>query len=156
MSPETQTLEASNVQVSDAQVSDAQVSHASPVVEVKVESGPLAAPSSAPQNNTEWQEILAQIKEYLSLDAINEILSDYRKPILATGVVLGSLVTLKVALAVLGAINEIPLMAPTFEMVGIGYSAWFLYRYILKASTREELSKNFNAVKRDVLGRFED
>lgn len=146
MSPETQTLETTDVQVDSG----------SPVVEVKMESGPLAAASAPSQSSSEWQEILAQIKEYLSLDVINELFTEYRQPILVTGVVLGSFVTLKVALAVLGAINEIPLLAPTFEMVGIGYSAWFLYRYVLKASTREELSKNFKEVKRDVLGRFED
>lgn len=149
MSPETQTLETTEVK-------NANLDADAPVVEVKMESGPLAAATGVPQSTSEWQEILAQVKDYLSLDVINELFNEYRQPIIVTGVVIGGLVTVKVALAILGAINEIPLLAPTFEMVGIGYSAWFLYRYVLKASTREELGKNLKEVKRDVLGKLED
>ena len=149
MSPETKTMETTDIKTVSPETD-------SPVVEVKMESGPLATASTAPQSSTEWQEMLAQVKDYLSLDVINELFNEYRQPIIVTGVVIGGLVTAKVALAILSAINEIPLLAPTFEMVGIGYSAWFLYRYVLKASTREELSKNLDAVKRDVLGKFED
>jgi esterase/lipase len=149
MSPETKTLETTNVQTINMETD-------APVVEVKMESGPLATAATTPQGSSEWQEMLAQVKDYLSLDVINELFNEYRQPILVTGLVIGGLVTVKVALAILAAINEIPLLAPTFEMVGIGYSAWFLYRYVLKASTREELSKNLDAVKRDVLGRLED
>jgi len=149
MSPEAKTFETTEVKTVSVE-SDA------PVVEVKMESGPLATASGAPQGSSEWQEILAQVKDYLSLDVINELFREYRQPIIVTGLVISSLVTVKVALAILGAINEIPLLAPTFEMVGIGYSGWFLYRYILKASTREELGKNFKEVKRDVLGKLEE
>ncbi|NJN31371.1 MAG: hypothetical protein HC824_13800 [Synechococcales cyanobacterium RM1_1_8] len=149
MSPDIETLETTEVQTLS-------VESESPVVEVKLESGPLATASQTTQDSSEWQEILDQVKEYLSLGVLKELFQEYRQPILVTGLVIGGLVTLKVALAVLSAINEIPLMAPAFEMVGIGYSAWFLYRYVLKASTREELSKNFKEVRRDILGRLED
>ncbi len=149
MSSETETLE--TTEVSTVSV-DADV----PVVEVKMESGPLATASGVPQSTSEWQEMLAQVKDYLSLDVINELFNEYRQPIIVTGLVVGGLVTVKVALAILGAINEIPLLAPTFEMVGIGYSAWFLYRYVLKASTREELGESLKEVKRDVLGKLEE
>ena len=149
MSSETETFETT-------EVSTVSVEADVPVVEVKMESGPLATASGVPQSTSEWQEILAQVKDYLSLDVINELFNEYRQPIIVTGLVIGGLVTVKVALAILGAINEIPLLAPTFEMVGIGYSFWFVYRYVLKASTREELSQGFNEVKRDVLGKLEE
>ncbi len=149
MSSEAKTLETPEVQTVNVDAD-------APTVEVKMESGPLATAAGAPQSSSEWQEMLAQVKDYLSLDVINELFNEYRQPIIVTGLVVGGLVTVKVALAILGAINEIPLLAPTFEMVGIGYSAWFLYRYVLKASTREELSASLNEVKRDVLGKLED
>jgi len=145
MSPEAKTFETTEVKT-------VSVEPTAPVVEVKMESGPLATASGAPQDSSEWQEILAQIKDYLSLDVINELFQEYRQPIIVTGLIISSLVTVKVALAVLGAINEIPLLAPIFEMVGIGSSGWFLYRYLLKASTREELGESFKKVKSDVLG----
>jgi hypothetical protein len=53
----------------------------------------------------------------------------------------------------LGAINEIPLLAPTFELIGLIYSGWFLYRYLLKASNRQELFQDINSIKDQVLGK---
>ena len=50
-------------------------------------------------------------------------------------------------------INEIPLIKPTFETVGLGYSAWFIYRYLLKADNRKEISADFNTLKEEILGK---
>jgi hypothetical protein len=56
-------------------------------------------------------------------------------------------------LAVLDAINDIPLLAPVFELVGIGYTAWFVYRYLLKVETRKELATEFESLKGQVVGK---
>ena len=56
-------------------------------------------------------------------------------------------------MAVLDALNDIPLVAPTFELIGIGYSVWFVYRYLLKASTRQELTGEISTLKSQVMGR---
>jgi hypothetical protein len=69
------------------------------------------------------------------------------------GLLLSGIVTVKVTLAVLDAINDIPLLAPTFELVGIGYTAWFVYRYLLKVETRQELTEEFKALKGQVVGK---
>jgi len=53
---------------------------------------------------------------------------------------------------VLDSINDIPLLAPVFELVGIGYTAWFVYRYLLKVETRKELAQEFNSLKGEVVG----
>uniref|UniRef100_A0ACD5GQJ7 CAAD domain-containing protein n=1 Tax=Desertifilum tharense IPPAS B-1220 TaxID=1781255 RepID=A0ACD5GQJ7_9CYAN len=53
---------------------------------------------------------------------------------------------------VVDAINDIPLLAPFFELVGIGYSAWFVYRYLRLASTRQELANKIQGLKDDVVG----
>jgi CAAD domains of cyanobacterial aminoacyl-tRNA synthetase len=37
--------------------------------------------------------------------------------------------------------------------VGISYSAWFVYRYVLKEDTRKELGEGFNSLKEQVLGK---
>ncbi|WP_243903127.1 CAAD domain-containing protein, partial [Aetokthonos hydrillicola] len=47
---------------------------------------------------------------------------------------------------------DIPLVAPTFELIGIGYSVWFVYRYLLKASTRQELTDEIAGLKTQVVG----
>ena len=58
----------------------------------------------------------------------------------------------KVVLAVIDALNDIPLLAPTFELVGIAYSAWFVNRYLLQASHRQELAQEIEKLKGKVVG----
>ena len=52
----------------------------------------------------------------------------------------------------LDALNGIPLVSPTFELIGIGYSAWFVNRYLLKASNRQELAQEIQGLKQQVVG----
>jgi hypothetical protein len=54
---------------------------------------------------------------------------------------LGALVTLRILVALISAVNSIPLLAPLFELIGAGYAVWFTNRYLLKHSTRQELSQ---------------
>ena len=61
--------------------------------------------------------------------------------IYATGAVAG----VWVANSVVGAINALPLLPKVFELVGLGYSAWFTYRYLLFKSNREELVDDIEA-----------
>jgi hypothetical protein len=57
-----------------------------------------------------------------------------------------------VTLAILSAVNEIPLLAPAFELVGLGYTGYFVYRYLLQASTRSELTEGLNDLKSEIFG----
>jgi len=43
-------------------------------------------------------------------------------------------------LSLLSVINSIPLVAPIFKLIGIGYSTWFICHYLLFDSKRQELS----------------
>lgn len=108
--------------------------------------------SDATGEQTDWQKMLAKVQEYISFDVISEVFEQYKQPILTVVIVLAAIVTVKVVLAVLGAVHEIPLLSPLFEMIGIGYTAWFIYRYLLKAEDRGELVRDFNALKDQVLG----
>ncbi|MGB3614197.1 MAG: CAAD domain-containing protein [Elainellaceae cyanobacterium] len=122
-------------------------------------SDPAAASRTTPstgvgETKEQWQKIgeqtsvfLAELPRYVS-----EFFRQYRRPILTVGLILGTILLFKVALAILGAINDIPLLAPTFELIGIGYAIWFVYRYLLKASNRAELSQDVAAVKAQILG----
>lgn len=107
------------------------------------------------ENKEQWQKIGEQTSTFLSElpSYISGFFSRYRRPIITLGLILGVILTFKVALAILDAINDIPLLSPTFELIGIGYAIWFIYRYLLKASNRAELSEDFAAIKAQVLGR---
>jgi len=116
------------------------------------EAGTLAPMTSSSE---QWREIadktysvLASLPEYLG-----KFFSEYRKPLVTLGLIFGSIVSVKLTLALLGAINDVPLLEPTFELIGLGYTIWFVYRYLLKASNREELGQEVSKIKEQVIGR---
>lgn len=122
---------------------------------IKLDQAGSLAPMSSDSSNEQWREIadktysvLASLPEY-----IGQFFTEYRKPLVTVGLIFGSIVSVKLTLALLGAINDVPLLQPTFELVGLGYSVWFVYRYLLKASNRQELGQEFNKLKDQVVGR---
>ena len=86
-------------------------------------------------------------------DYVGKFFGQYQQPIVSIGLVVTGVITVKVLLAVLDALNDVPLVAPTFELIGIGYSVWFVYRYLLKASSRQELSEEITTLKSQVVGK---
>jgi CAAD domains of cyanobacterial aminoacyl-tRNA synthetase len=93
-------------------------------------------------------QILAGLPEY-----VTSAFGEYRKPLVTLGLIFGSIVSVKLTLALLEAVNDIPLLAPVFELIGLGYSVWFVYRYLLKAANREELTKDFTQFKDQIIGK---
>lgn len=91
--------------------------------------------------------ILSDLPEY-----VTAFVKDYQKPLVTVGLILAILVSLRVLVAVLDVLNGIPLVQPTFEIVGLSYSIWFVYRYLLSASTRSELSSQLEQLKQQVAG----
>lgn len=103
------------------------------------------------QLQTVWTKVsgvLGNLPEY-----VTDFFKSYQRPILTIGIIFGAVVSVKLTLAILGAINEIPLLSPTFEVVGLIYGGWFIYRYLLKASARQELVEDINSLKDQVLGK---
>ena len=90
---------------------------------------------------------LAGLPEYLS-----DFFSEYRRPLITLGLLFGGILAVKMTLALLDAVDDIPLLAPVLQLIGLGYSAWFIYRYLLKASTRQELGQELEELKDQVVG----
>ena len=118
------------------------------------EPAPLAKLPPAPQTDEQWQRVGTQISVFLAElpDYIGKFFNDYKQPIITVGLLLTGIITVRVILAVLDALNDIPLLSPTFELIGIGYSAWFVSRYLLKASQRQELAQEIQNLKQQVVG----
>jgi hypothetical protein len=116
-------------------------------------SAPLALPP-APQSDEQWRRVGTQVSVFLAQlpDYIIRFFNEYKQPIITVGLLLTAIITVKVVLAVLDALNDIPLLAPTLELIGIGYSAWFVNRYLLKASKRQELAQEIDSLKQQVVG----
>lgn len=118
------------------------------------EAGSLATVTPSEETSDQFQEIKNQILEILSeLPAIVAgFFGRYQKPIITLGLILSTIITLKVMLAVIESLNDIPLLAPTFELIGIVYSGWFVYRYLIRASDRQQLLIELQAWKEQLLG----
>ncbi|MEM6253718.1 MAG: CAAD domain-containing protein [Cyanobacteria bacterium P01_D01_bin.156] len=100
------------------------------------------------------KEILAKIASVLG-DAPEYVVAtfnEYKRPLTVIGLVFGVLITIKVVFAILSAVNDIPVLAPTMELVGLIYTGWFIYRYLLKANNRSELLSSLGNVKDQITG----
>ena len=62
----------------------------------------------------------------------------------------GAVVLLWLASSVVSAVNAVPLLPKLLELVGLGYTAWFTYRYLLFKSAREELLADVQELKKKI------
>jgi hypothetical protein len=98
-----------------------------------------------------WEKVSALLGDLP--DYVSTFFKQYRRPIVTVGLIIAAIIAVKLVLALLSAINDFPLLAPTFELIGLIYSGWFLYRYLLKASNRQELLGDIAAIRDQVLGK---
>ncbi|MEQ8958119.1 CAAD domain-containing protein [Coleofasciculus sp. F4-SAH-05] len=112
-------------------------------------------PAAGQTTDQAWQEWVQPVFDFLSkLPAIiSAFYYEYQQAIILIGLVIAGFITVYVTLAVLDAINDIPLLAPIFELVGIGYTIWFIARYLWKAESRQELAQEFDSLKGQLLGK---
>ncbi|MBE9105364.1 CAAD domain-containing protein [Nostoc cf. edaphicum LEGE 07299] len=113
---------------------------------------PKLPPASEPES--QWQQISRQISQFLEQlpQYLSDFFRDYKQPLITVGLILAAIVTARIVLTVLAAINDIPLLSPLFELVGISYTSWFVFRYLLKASTRQELADEIQSLKNQFVG----
>ncbi|BDA44636.1 Protein CURVATURE THYLAKOID 1A, chloroplastic [Coccomyxa sp. Obi] len=67
----------------------------------------------------------------------------------------GAVVLLWLSSTIVSAVNAVPLLPKLLELVGLGYTAWFVYRYLLFKSSREELLEDIEELKKKVTGSLE-
>ena len=104
--------------------------------------------STAKQLEMQGRQIGNSITEFFAElpENISNFFQKYRQPITSILFVLAALIAVRVLFAVLAALNDIPLLAPTFQLIGIFYSAWFINRYLLRKPNREELIEKLQSL----------
>jgi len=124
------------------------------IPEINTQTGGITKLQAPVQSQEEWLKYGQQVSNFLGTlpNYVGDFFNQYKQPIVSLGLVVTAIITVKVLLAILDSLNDIPLVAPSFELIGIGYSAWFVYRYLLKASTREELTSEITTLKSQVVG----
>lgn len=124
-------------------------------VSLKPETTGTMVSASEPSSLNQVQELIEPVFDFLGKlpDELGNFFADYKKPLITLLIFASGIVSVYVVLSVINAINDIPLLSPILELVGLGYSVWFVYRYLLRASTRSELAQEFEVLKKQVVGK---
>ncbi len=106
-------------------------------------------------SDDQLKEVKAQILSVLSdlFTYVGDFFAEYKKPLINVGLVVSALIAIYLVAAIVDAINDIPLLSPLFELVGIGYTGWFIFRYLLTAENRLEFSKMVGSFTDKVTGK---
>ncbi|CAD6245113.1 unnamed protein product [Miscanthus lutarioriparius] len=64
----------------------------------------------------------------------------------------GAILTIWISLVVVRSLDSVPLLPGLLELVGLSYSAWFVYRYLLFQENRKELAELIDDIKRRIIG----
>ena len=125
------------------------------VPNINNQTGTITKLQPSVQSQDQWLKYGEQVSGFLATlpEYVGSFFNRYKQPLITVGLLVAAIVSVRVVLAILDALNDIPLVAPTFELIGIGYSAWFVYRYLLKASNRQELTSEIAALKSQVVGK---
>jgi hypothetical protein len=85
-------------------------------------------------------------------DYLNNLYQAYKSPLIIFGWAIATIVSLKIIFAVLGAVNDIPLLGSILELIGVVCGGWFVVRYLISAQNRAELGTNLNSYKDYIFG----
>jgi hypothetical protein len=123
---------------------------------------PVTAPNAAPAITTTATTTAPSIDDTLkvSYDLLNkakqlweEYFGEGKKANLTLAIIIIAAIPLLIVTSILvDFLNKLPLLPSLFELVGFGYSIWFVYRYLLLANTRKELINGITAWKNKVFG----
>jgi hypothetical protein len=118
--------------------------HSSSTASLKISQLQLtAARFSKESDSAEDDELLSELRE--KWDAMEN-----KPSLLLYGG--GAIFALWISFVVVRALDSVPLLPGLLELVGLGYSGWFVYRYLLFQENRKELANNFDALKKRITG----
>ena len=118
-------------------ISDTVTTTVEPTVEI-------ATPAISNVSNDVWKQVTQLWDEYFG---------EGKKSNLTIAIIVITTIPLLIAAsALLDFLNKLPLLPSVFELVGFGYSGWFVYRYLLLANTRKELTDAIATWKNKVFG----
>lgn len=101
-----------------------------------------------------WERDRAQIQDFFSdpMKYVSTFWQEYKPIVYILGAILTAVFALNLVLGIIGFVTHLPIISGLLELVGLGYTVWFVNRYLLKAETRQELSQKLEEMKQDVIG----
>ncbi|MEO8893855.1 MAG: CAAD domain-containing protein [Coleofasciculaceae cyanobacterium] len=120
--------------------------------EIKVEK---TEPAEIKPSNEQWLLVGYRISAFVEKlpGYFSYFFDAYKQPLIVVGVVVGVFVAFKLMLALVSALNDLPLIAGFLELVGLAYVTWFVYRYLISTDSRQELLAKFEEIREYVLGK---
>ena len=117
----------------------------------KIEAQPLLLDANQPL--TEWQQVGGKFSALLEQfpNYLGRFSTEYQLPIICFATIIAATIAIKIVVAVLDVVDEIPQVNRAFELTGIGYLTWFVFRYLLKASTRQELAAQISFIQKEIV-----
>lgn len=140
-------------QVQQSEFADATLPNSMTTVQSS-EPGNLSTIPSANKSSDRVSEIGRKISNFLERlpEYVVQFFNEYKLPVISFALLVVVVTGLRILLAIVDAINDIPLVSPFFELIGIGYVTWSVFRYFLKASTRQELAAEMRSFKDQIAG----
>ena len=112
----------------------------------------VQTPKAQSHNQEQWRQFGEKSSVFITelQNYATEFFENYKPLLGSLAWFFAILVSVKLTLALLDAINDIPLLDVSLELIGLGYVIWFIYRYLLTAASRQELLGEFNNLKKQV------
>ncbi|MEM6434267.1 MAG: CAAD domain-containing protein, partial [Cyanobacteria bacterium P01_D01_bin.115] len=101
-----------------------------------------------------WVTMRPLLEEPLTY--IQRFFSDFRRPAGSLILFAALLITLQVLSAIVSTLESLPLVAPVLELVGIGYTAWFVSKNLLYAPKRRQTWQQLAHWRQEVMGEAKD
>lgn len=95
-------------------------------------------------------EVAAELPEIVKI--IREAWDKLDDKYAVTSLAFATLLALYGSIGLISAIDRLPLLPGLFELIGIGYSGWFAYRYLVFKPDRESLFAKVKNIYSDVIG----
>ncbi|MCX7592943.1 MAG: CAAD domain-containing protein [Fischerella sp.] len=113
----------------------------------------LSKQTAAIETESQWRKIGRQTSDFFAKlpEYFHKFWHAYKTPIISLLWVFAAIIAVRIILAVLDVINDIPLAEPLFVLIGFGYTIWFTFRYLVLASTRQELATEIASLKKEFL-----
>jgi len=104
-----------------------------------------------------WENNQAKMKAFLSNpgEHLGTYWQQYKPIVIAIALLAVAIIAINFVFLVISFIFAIPLLGGLLNLVGLGYSVWFVKRYLLTAKSRQELFQKIEQVKKDILGTTE-
>ncbi|RDY06659.1 Protein CURVATURE THYLAKOID 1A, chloroplastic [Mucuna pruriens] len=112
--------------------------------------------SSEESSPVDANELFTDLKEKARMEIISSIYHNQWDAVENKSTVLlyggGAIVAVWLSSILVSAINSVPLLPKIMELVGLGYTGWFVYRYLLFKSSRKELATDIESLKKKITG----